>query len=461
MSRSLSLLAAGAAFGLMSPSAASAAEVVWDGHYRARGEFFNNLSLSVENPDAEGAVWQMDHRLRLRPGFLLSDKVSIYTQVDLLPYVKWGQTPVLLTDPLTGESQAVVASDAVAPPTTVDGAVTLQNIQVTRLWGEVKTPYGLLRFGRVPNEWGSGMVFNAGNRDLDEFGDTVDRVQFAGRISKIFLMGGFENRYEGVNFDKDDYRGVVASVLYQGERAGLGTFQTWRWQNTGETRYTTWIGDIWGKADLGIATIETELVATVGGGDLTEGVNDLRISAFGGHLSANLDPGTIRAGLMLGFATGDADPNDSRVKTFSYDPDFNVSLFLFEEPMPTLRAAVANDENGGRSTEAARTGYGISNALFLRPSVGWRFNEGLTADVAWFAARQAKPSEVEASPTGPGYGSEVDATVTWEPIPHFRLQGTGGVFLPGKYFTEYDAGDLGTGFDRPAVGGRLLTTLEF
>lgn len=439
--------------------AASAAEVVWDGHYRARGEMFNTLSLSDTNANAEDPAWHMDHRLRLRPGFLLSDQVAIYTQLDFLPYVKWGQTPTIVTDPLTGEDQPVVFSDAVQPPTTTEGAVTLENIRVTRLWGEVQTKYGLVRFGRVPNHWGSGMVFNAGNRDIDEFGDTVDRVQFTGKIKKIFLMGGFENRSEGFSAVKDDYRGVVASVLYSGEKVGLGTFQTYRWQNTGDTRFTTWIGDIWGKADLGIATAEIEFAAMVGGGDLTTGVNDLRISSFGGHLGATLDPGRIRAGLMLGFATGDADPNDTTVKTFTYDPDFNVSLFLFEEPMPTLTADVPNTSNDARTTDAARTGYGISNALFLRPSVGWRFNKGLTTDLSWFAARQAKQAELETA--GPGYGSEFDATVTWEPIPHFRLQGTGALFLPGAYFRNYEDADFDGGFDQPAYGGRLMTTLEF
>ena len=215
---------------------AHATEVVWDGHYRARGEIFDSLSLSDTNPNAEGAAWHMDHRFRVRPGFRITDRVAVFTQVDLLPYVQWGTQPVAVADPFTGENQPVVYSDAVGPPTTDSGAVTPQNLQVTRLWGEVQTDYGLFRFGRVPNHWGSGMVFNAGNRPIDEFGDTVDRLQFTGKAGPVYLMGGLENRYEGLAAERDDYRAVVGSILYQNEKAGLGFLSTYRWKGEAENR---------------------------------------------------------------------------------------------------------------------------------------------------------------------------------------------------------------------------------
>lgn len=438
---------------------ASAAEVAWEGYYRVRGDFFNTLSLSDSNAAAEGAAWTMNHRARLRPGLLLSDKVGMYTQIDLLPFVNWGDQPVVTVDPLTGEDIPVVYSDAVGPPTTVEGGVTAQNVQITRLWGEVQTPVGQVRFGRIPNHWGTGMLFNAGNRAVDEFGDTVDRAQFTAKVKSVFLMGGVENRNEGFVAEKDDYRAVVASVVYQGEKAGVGTFQTYRFRNNDSQKYTTWIGDLWAHAELGIAEADIELAAIVGGGDLDDGVNDLRQSAFGGNLQVSIDPGTIRAGLVTGFATGDQDPNDSKFKTFSFDPDFNISLFLFEEPMPVLKPAVSNSDNGGRSTAAVRTGAAISNALFIKPRVGWRFNEQLTVDASYLLATQAKEQLV---PTGGrGYGSEANLDVRYEPFPHFWVQGTGGVFLPGKYFTEYTDPELGTGFNKTAFGGRLLTTVEF
>ena len=62
----------------------------------------------------------------------------------------------------------------------------------------------------------------------------------------------------------------------------------------------------------------------------------------------------IRVGLGGGLATGDKDTTDDNFKTFTFDRDFNQTLFLFEEPMPTLTPTVSNDNNAGRDTDAAR-----------------------------------------------------------------------------------------------------------
>jgi hypothetical protein len=301
------------------------------------------------------------------------------------------------------------------------------------------------------------MVFNAGNRPMVEYGDTVDRLQFTGKAGQVFLMGGLENRYEGLAADRDDYRAIVASLLYETEKAGLGFFNTYRWQGTSDARYGVWIGDLWARANLGIAEAETEFAAMIGGGDLEGGLNDIRQSAFGGHIRVNIDPGSIRAGVLTGFATGDADNTDSVIKTFSYDPDFNVSLFLFEETMPTLTPPANTIDDDGRTTAAGRTGPMVSDALFFKPSVGWRFNDDLYVDVSWMGARRAKKLDEEE----PGYGSEVNAAVRWDPYPHFWVKLTGGFFLPGKVFTEYEDVDLGGEFNNPALGARLLTTIEF
>ena len=101
----------------------------------------------------------------------------------------------------------------------------------------------------------------------------------------------------------------------------------------------------------------------------------------------------LRLGLMAGFATGDADPDDSNIKTFAYDPDFNISLLLFEEAMPILEPTVLNDTNAGRTTEAVRMGNQVSNALFLQPRVGYQVMDNLTADLYLLTANQAKAPE--------------------------------------------------------------------
>jgi hypothetical protein len=448
------------------PGSASAGELTWDGHYRARAELFDSLSLSETNPNAEASQWTIDHRARLQPGWILSDRVSLHTQIDLLPYVLWGDEVQTRTDPVTGSEEPFVFSDRLGAPTTVDGATTPYNLQVTRLWGEVRFNGGHVLFGRTPVHWGTGMVFNAGNDPTSEFGDTTDRVLVTGRAGQMFLMGGFEQRVEGFANVDDDYRALVASVLYQSEKAALGIYSTLRFRNEPDQvgsdagKFTSGIIDLWGEAELGPASIEGEFATILGGGDLDASTNDIRVTQVGGNLNVGFNPERLRLGVLGGFATGDADTTDNQLRTFSFDPDYNISLMLFEEPMPVLEPAAANDGNQNRTFDAARTGYSISNALFVQPRVGFQLRDDLTADLSWLLATQAK-ADAASGDEGRGYGSEIDLNVRWDPIEHFWMRATGGLLLPGSYYSEFSDADLGGDFNQPSFGGRLITTVEF
>ncbi|MEL6345435.1 MAG: hypothetical protein AAFV53_20170, partial [Myxococcota bacterium] len=299
---------------LAAPLGANAAELVFEGHYRARGQFFNSLSLAdtQANENAEGSALLIDHRLRLQPGFLLSDKVALFTQIDILPYVLWGDEPILRddNDPSPDDTPPVVLSPGVQPPTTEDGASTLTNLRATRVWGEVQTPYGQLRFGRMPFEWGAGMVWNAGNQPWQEFGDTVDRIQFTTRADQIYIMGGLETNAEQFVNEADDVFGVTGSILYATEQASVGVYGLHRRTNDRdeETRFTLTTVDIWADAAAGPLNIEAEFAGQFGGGALSEDIDDAQVLAFGGMIDVGMNIDKIRLGLSGGFATGDTDP---------------------------------------------------------------------------------------------------------------------------------------------------------
>lgn len=197
---------------------AGAAEVVWDGHYRAEAHLYDSLSLSKINTNAEGSSAWFDHKARLRPGFLMSDKVGLYTQLDLLPWVMWGQDPAGGVDVTTGDALPLVYDQSVTSPTTTDGAATLQNLRLSRLWGEAYFHnVGTLRFGRMPVEWGSGLVWNAGNDPGDDAGDTEDRLSFTGKAGPVHVMGAFGVPYGGLVNAGDDMRSISGSVAHLAE----------------------------------------------------------------------------------------------------------------------------------------------------------------------------------------------------------------------------------------------------
>lgn len=438
---------------------AHAAEVTWEGHYRARGLVYNSLSLAnpTDNANSLGMSAGMDHRFRLQPTFNISSNVAIAAQLDFLPLGYWGDSINTWTDPVTGSPIPQAYADGVTPyDNAEDGGSYLHNISLVRVYGDIYTPIGRLRFGRMPLNWGAGLVYNDGLDVNSEYGDSADRVQLTSRVGPVYVMGGWETLNEGFISQRDDMQAFDLAVAWRSETAALGLYNRYRFQ---PDTFNAYAGDLWGFAELGPVKVELEVAGVVGRGDLDTGVNDVTISSVGGILRATAGLDKVYGGLEVGYANGDKDPNDSEIHTFTFDRDHNVALMMFEEPMPLLAAAVPSDANGGLDTSAVRTGDAISNAIYFTPWVGYKVRPDLSGELALIGARQAIPQT--GFEDNKGYGWELDATITYAPFEHFELRGTGGLFLPGTYYSNYTNADLGGGFDGPAGGGRILGVAKF
>ena len=77
------------------------------------------------------------------------------------------------------------------------------SIRVKRAWAEYATPVGELRFGRMPNHWGLGIVNNAGDGHDDNYQSTVDRIQFTTGIKPLdlYLTGAWDFINDGPTSD--------------------------------------------------------------------------------------------------------------------------------------------------------------------------------------------------------------------------------------------------------------------
>lgn len=447
---------------MMFATPADAAEVDFSGHYRARGLYYDNLSLSDTNPNALGPSSYIDHRLRLIPAIHASSRVSVHAQIDLLPTTVFGDSPNTWVDPVGGEAIALAYADGVAPYSdSEDGGSYLQNIQVTRAYADVYTDYGRLRFGRMPMDWGVGLLFNDGLDALDEYGDSGDRVQFTTRAGPVYVMGGYELIHEGLlersGENDDQMQAADLAVAWQTETMALGLYNRYRFQR--DPGFRAYNGSLWGHLELGPADVDAEFVGVFGRGDLDTGVNDIQVIAGGLVLDASIDIDKIHGGLEFGLGTGDKDPSDNVLRTFQFDRDHNVALMMFEEPMPLLAPSVVNEANAGRDDDAVRTGDGMSNVIYIRPQVGYQLRPDLSADASYIAARALQVSDAEQN--NRGYGMEIDVGLTYTPFEHFSAEAMGGVFIPGPYYENYEHDALGGGFDAPALGGRLLLTADF
>lgn len=315
-----------------------------DGYLRFRTNWFKNFNLGFLDNDGLGgapfarslgcatagapcsnSLKSANMRVRLEPTINIDETTSVHMQIDVLDNVVLGSTPTgtyLNGAGASGDIPLGAFSNGQSPP--VAGLNSASDaIAVKRAWAEVATPLGLLRFGRMPDHWGTGMMHNGGGEDpmtgdynLDgDHGDTVDRLSFAALIPGTRLramiatdwpltrlissqVAGDTTRQGGQAFDLDDNDDVsqwslVVSRLdtpteYQDtlERGALalnyGAYvsqrkQDWDYDMSGVTlgattdplkyirrTYAAYVLDPWVKAGYKDWEFEAEAVAVLG-----------------------------------------------------------------------------------------------------------------------------------------------------------------------------------------------------
>jgi hypothetical protein len=458
------------AFASILPS--HAAEVQFEGFYRARFRGFDTLSLARDIPETEGFAAYAQHRLWLMPKFLLSDDVRLLVEIKGLDNVVWGDEPAAYDPFLTAPPQ-LFEYDLQSPTSTTDETSPLLDLTLWRAYGEVHTPIGLFTFGRVPLHWGSGIWLNNGrsvNPDFADHGDTTDRVMWEHLIQKQFYMrASVDVPTENLVGENDDTTALGLGVAYKAEDITAGLLlQLDHSGSVDAGSFNMFTADAAGDVNLGPLNVNAEVVGQFGGGDLEGGLNDATITALGAVLEPKLDLDRFVVGLQAGLATGDGNPRgDLNFRTFTFDRDYSVGMFLFEQPMPTLSAgeAAGNESNQGRDfgeIEQQGSGIAVSNAMFLKPKLSYRLLDGLWVDGSWLTARKAKAEEIDGINQQRGYGNEFQLGVRYSAIPHFTVDGRGGLFLPGTvYSKELLTPNVGTGYDQPAFGFQLMGRIDF
>ncbi len=202
-----------------------------DGYFRTRGQLFKRLDLGVGKDasghylfpipldqfggDGRSTLATANMRLRMEPTLNVSEHVRVRAQLDVLDnHVLGSSTSNLYDDPNSPYPSTFYGSSRVVAQT--DKRLDRPYISPKRVWGEVQTPVGLLSFGRMPSEWGLGVMANAGAGIDEDFGDSVDRIQFAlppvstpiGRLTFVPIL----------DFDNE-------GILYKQPYAAAGTGQ--------------------------------------------------------------------------------------------------------------------------------------------------------------------------------------------------------------------------------------------
>ena len=134
-------------------------------------------------------------RFRINPEIHISDNLRIVSQIDMLDNMVLGSTPdaYAVTPAANGGYTSAgynpyvplgFFSTTQGPPTSAVNSIE-NSIAVKRAWAEYMTPVGQLRFGRMPDQWGLGMVHNAGDGIDSDWQSTVDRIMFVSGLRLI------------------------------------------------------------------------------------------------------------------------------------------------------------------------------------------------------------------------------------------------------------------------------------
>jgi uncharacterized protein (TIGR04551 family) len=196
----------------------------WDPEVQA--DYTNKVPCGIEG-DHYG--WCGKHlltganlRLRVEPVISLSEMVKIKAQFDVLDNLVLGTTPegyyaMVARDPWV----PVGAFAGTQVPLAWNNSLT-SPISVRTAWGEVLLKnIGMIKFGRMPSQWGMGILANDGSCLDCDYGDIADRVMFATKLFDTVFAAGWDFPGSGptsetyYNMQGQAYDLSVADDIYQ------------------------------------------------------------------------------------------------------------------------------------------------------------------------------------------------------------------------------------------------------
>ena len=137
------------------------------------------------------SILSANMRLRVDPTLNVSEDIRIRSTIDVFDNLVLGSTP----ESLPGFAQnptlpLPMFASSQNPPQ--EGLNSIYDaIRIRRVWAEVMTPVGQLRFGRMDQQFGLGLLANNGNKLDQDFGDNSDQVIFGTRIAGHIVAPGY------------------------------------------------------------------------------------------------------------------------------------------------------------------------------------------------------------------------------------------------------------------------------
>lgn len=516
-----------------------------DGYYRFRTNWFKNFSLgfneanntdpngglpfprSIGCPDAdtgapcEGNLSSANMRLKLMPTFNIDENTAVYTEVDVLDNLVLGSTATNL-GPLDGSTAdpPLGPFDGGQRPPQAGRNSDRDSIMVRRVWAEVGLPLGILKFGRMPDHWGMGILANSGTEDtfnggidLDaDYGDTVDRLSFSAIIPGTRLRGAIATDWNtklssNVTIDNKNREGQpwdpsgdddtqqwlftvsqLDSPTQFADSVGRSNF-TYNWgirfayrtqKSDFDTReftlggtpdptklvprgYKAYIPDVWLKAAYKQYQLELEGVGQLGTVDHLEdydvpGSVDIRQFGGVGRFTFNGLDGKLKVGLELGAASGDQWDNDRQGATHISHVQMIGGPGDRSRVKEITRFMFDPDYKVDLILFRQLIGT-VTNAAYAKPFLSYELTKSLALRVANVTSFAMKP--VSTPGNGQMYGLEFDTDLGYSNNGFTAGVAYGLLFPLGAMDHPADtADDGGPGFNYPCVDAGTRTVCD-
>jgi len=331
-------------------------------------------------------------RFRLAPELALSEDVRVKAIFDVFDNLVLGEPPVAYYGVGPGTTGVFVGSDAPPEGTSLGG----DSIKAKAAWAEVRNrDLGELRFGRMPRQWGLGMLYNAGSKLDDDQETLIDSLLGITKLMGFYLSAGYDFAAEGFVDPGKDGRPLdqsqlddldqftfsvarrhtdeeLAAAKEKGESTLDGGLQLMirnqdstyvpaaggnaaTLHNIEATTYTT---DLWGRFKYRGFRAEAEMAWITGTMDnVVDGKGTYDVQQLGYVLETELRLVDEKLGLYLdhGLATGDSDVeglssdanfveqlgpnNDNTISTFRFHPSYRVDMILWRNIMRQVTGA--------------------------------------------------------------------------------------------------------------------------
>ncbi len=447
-------------------NSAFAGDFQWSGIYRLEG-------VQIENPGLDSEKKQESYGLQhlvLKPRIDAADGLVIRSRFDIFnsasyPNDQLGQiygSGVGAASPTSGENSNVFSQHQKA-----------DQLTVSELYLTFVQEFGAFVGGRVPMQFGLGMVHNAGNGMFDHWLDNEDMVGYKIVMGNLYLLPMLgktsENSITGYD-DVNDFMihfqyenpesGLEMGIFYQSRTAAGGNDQPMSGSDflvggPGATKgkHSSKNISMYGLKDTKENRFGMELSWQEGNyGVITADGTDVKMSGMGAALEYDFhkEASKYKFGVKAGYASGD-DPNTAdKFEGFIFDRNYDVAFMMFNHPLGQknlLRTQLVGTENtdAGSFSHNSPDVEAISNVIYFSPHMAYQWSERWDLDFR-LTTGFLQTDPIAGGNVDKALGYELDISFNFKPNDRISWVNELGLLFPGAAFKAGDANNFDNDF---------------